>query len=306
MNWWKRFKINWAKKILNDNAPAGEFIAYINKDEERKLKKLGGLGKPVNETGIKSFLSLGDFNPVKILTKAVKAIAPIAKFLNKYSSWITAINIGIMVISWLRKPDTPDTPNMDNIIEQQAKGVLVNKTSANAPIPVIYGQRKVGGVGVFIETSGTDNEYLYMIFTLAEGICNSCEKLYVYDKEVTLSGALTHGVTRTVASSDSNFYKADPTDESSSAESLMSVTWYDGRDDQTYDTTVGALSNWTSNHRLRGVSYLAMKFKWNQDAYMGIPNINALIKGRKVYNPNLDGTKTGGSGSHREDTISTW
>ncbi len=308
MNWWKRFKINLAKKILNDNAPTGEFIAYINKDEERKLKKLGGLGKPVNETGIKSFFSFSDFvgGIISAGTKAVKVISKVSKFFSKYSAWITAINIGIMVISWLRKPDTPDTPNMDNIAEQNAKGVLVNKTSSNSALPVIYGQRKVGGVGVFIETSGTDNEYLYMIFTLAEGICNSCEKLYIDDKEVTLSGALTHGVTRTVASSDSNFYKADPNDESSSAESLMSVTWYDGRDDQTYDTTVGALSNWTSNHRLRGISYLAMKFKWNQDAYMGIPNINALIKGRKVYDPNLDGTKTGGSGSHREDTASTW
>ena len=73
MNWWKRFKINLAKKILNDNAPTGEFIAYINKDEERKLKKLGGLGKPVNETGIKSFLSFSDFNPFKVAQKALKS-----------------------------------------------------------------------------------------------------------------------------------------------------------------------------------------------------------------------------------------
>ena len=121
-----------------------------------------------------------------------------------------------------------------------------------------------------------------------------------------MSGALTHGTTRTVASSDSNFYKADPVVEGSSAESTISVTWYDGRDDQTYDTTVGALSSWTSSHRLRGVSYLALKFKWNQDVFGGIPSVHAVIKGRKVYNPNLDGTKTGGSGSHREDTTSTW
>ena len=216
----------------------------------------------------------------------------------KIGGWITAIQVGIMVISWLRKPDIPDSPTMDNIPEQNAKGVLVNKTSANAPIPIIYGQRKVGGVGCFIETSGTDNEFLYMVIALAEGECESCEKIYIDDKLVTWSGALTHGTERTVGSGDSNFYK--------DSASLITVTWYDGRDDQTYNTTTGALSNWTSNHRLRGISYLALKIKWHVDAYMGIPSIHAVIKGRKVYDPNLDGTNTGGSGSHREDTASTW
>ena len=182
--------------------------------------------------------------------------------------------------------------------EQNAKGVLLNKVSGNSPIPVVYGKRKIGGNMVFCETSGTDNEYLYMIFTLAEGQCESCEKIYIDDKEVTWSGALTDGTERTVGSGDSNFYK--------DSASLISVTWYDGDDDQTYNTTVGALSSWTSNHRLRGISYLALKFKWNQDAFSGLPNVHALLKGRKVYDPNLDGTKTGGSGSHREDTASTW
>ena len=99
--------------------------------------------------------------------------------------WVTAIQVGMMVISWLRKPDIPDTPTMDNVPEQNAKGVLVNKTSANAPIPIIYGQRKVGGVGCFIETSGTDNEFLYVVIALAEGICESCDKIYKDDKIVT-------------------------------------------------------------------------------------------------------------------------
>ena len=204
MSWWKRFKINLAKRILNKEAPPGEFIAYINKDEEKKLKGWGGSGKIVPSTGIKSFLSLSSFT--SWIAPVVEFVAPVVKFFQKYSAWISAIQIGIMVISWLRKPDMPDTPNMDNVPEQNAKGVQVNKTSSNSPLPVIYGKRKVGGVGAFIETSGTDNEFLYMIFAMAEGNCESCETLYIDDKSVTLSGASTHGTTRTVASSDSNFY----------------------------------------------------------------------------------------------------
>ena len=64
-NWFDKFLVKVAKKILNRYAPKGEFIAYINKQEEKILKKLGGYGKPVNETGIKSFISFSSFNPFK-------------------------------------------------------------------------------------------------------------------------------------------------------------------------------------------------------------------------------------------------
>ena len=297
--WWQNLKIKWAKKILNKHAPKGEFIAYINKLEEKKLKKWGGYGKPFFKTGIKSFF----FSDVvswatDFVSGAGRAFSKISSFWSKYQGWFTAISIGIQIISWLNKPKNPDTPNMDTGAEQNAKGVLLNKQSANGPIPVIYGKRKVGGTLAFLETSGDDNEFLYMIIALCEGQVESCEKIYVDDKQVTWSGTLLHGTERTVGSGDSNFYK--------DSDSKITVTWYDGRDDQTYNTTVGALSSWTSNHRLRGVSYLALKFKWSEDCFMGIPAVHAEIKGRKVYQANLDGTKTGGTGSHREDTASTW
>ena len=54
--WLDNFLIKFSKKILNRYAPTGEFIAYINKDEEKILKQLGGYGKPINKTGIKSFI----------------------------------------------------------------------------------------------------------------------------------------------------------------------------------------------------------------------------------------------------------
>ena len=39
-----------AKKLLEQHAPKGEFLAYINKDEAQILKNLGGSGKIVEET----------------------------------------------------------------------------------------------------------------------------------------------------------------------------------------------------------------------------------------------------------------
>tara|TARA_R110000822_G_scaffold95239_1_gene217911 strand:- start:47 stop:637 length:591 start_codon:yes stop_codon:yes gene_type:complete len=48
-------KILEAKKLLERYAPEGEFLAYINKDEEQILKNLGGSGEKIKETGIPSF-----------------------------------------------------------------------------------------------------------------------------------------------------------------------------------------------------------------------------------------------------------
>ena len=213
------------------------------------------------------------------------------------------VDIVDSVISWLLPmPDIPDFGELDNT----AKGVLLNKRSSNSGIPIIYGTRKVGGNLVFMETSGTDNEYLYAILVLSEGEIDDITSIFVNDNIVTWSGDLADNTERTVNSSDSNFYKADPNDPDSSAESLITVRPHYGTDSQTYDTLVGSLSSWTSNHRLRGLSYLALKFKWNSDAFGGVPQIHALVKGRKIYNPNLDGSITGGSGSHRADTSTTW
>jgi len=201
------------------------------------------------------------------------------------------------VISWIiPMPEIPDFG--DNMPDQTAKGVLLNKVSANASIPIIYGTRKVGGNIVFMETSGADNEFLYLIMVLSEGEIDDVSTIYVNDNAVTWSGDLSDGTSRTVNTGDSNYYK-DST-------SLITVIPHYGLDSQTYDTTVGGLTSWTSNHRLRGLAYLAFKFTWNQDTFGSIPTIHAIVKGKKIYNPNLDGSITGGSGSHRVDTTTTW
>jgi hypothetical protein len=45
------------KNQLEQYAPKGEFLAYINKKEANVLKALGGSGRIVKETGIPSFSS---------------------------------------------------------------------------------------------------------------------------------------------------------------------------------------------------------------------------------------------------------
>ena len=106
-------------------------------------------------------------------------------------------------------------------------------------------------------------------------------KIYIDDKEVTWSGALTDGTERTVGSGDSNFYK--------DGASLITVEPHYGTDGQSASSLLSTLSSWGSNHKLSGLCYLALRFKWNQDAFTGIPKVQAKIQGKKVvfYNSGL-------------------
>ena len=176
-------------------------------------------------------------------------------------------------ISWLIP--IPDIPEFDT--PEEEKGVLVNKSSNNAQIPVIYGTRQVGITRVLMESSGTDNTYLYIAGVLAEGEVNAITSISIDDKVVTFDGALTHGTVREVASSDSNFYK--------DGASHIQAQAFMGKDDQVASSVLSTLTNWTSAHKLSGVAYVAFRFKWNQDVFGNIPDVKVTVQGRKVYDP---------------------
>jgi hypothetical protein len=201
----------------------------------------------------------------------------------------------VTAISWVLKPKPPTQPSQPEAIQ----GILINKASNNEPIPVVYGERQVGISRIFVESSGTDNQYLYLGGVLCEGGgygIESIDEIYVNDKLVTWSGALDHGVVRTVNSSDANYYKS---------ESLITVQAFHGFDNQIASSVLSESTSWDSDYKLSNVAYLAFKFKWNQDAFNSLPEIRVTLKGNKLYDPRLDSTK-GGSGSHRQDTPSTW
>ena len=208
-----------------------------------------------------------------------------------------AVAVVTTAISYAIRPK-PKAPNMPSQQYEAAQGVLVNKSSNNENIPLVYGQRQVGIQKVFVESSGNNNNYLYVAGVLCEGNIESIDEIYVNDKLVTWSGSLTDQTIRTVNSSDTNYYK--------DGASLISVQPFFGLDNQPVSSLLDESTNWGSNHKLSGVAYLAFKFTWNQDAFTaGVPDIKVTLKGRKVYDPRLDSTK-GGSGSHRQDDSTTW
>ena len=197
-----------------------------------------------------------------------KILEPVVKVFSKALSWLVP------------EVDIPDFGI--NEADDFEKGVLLNKQSNDANIPVIYGERLVGGTRVFVETSGTDNQYLYIAIILAEGEINDIKGIRIDDKDVTFASSFSDNTVVEVDSSDSVFYKG--------GESLIRVEPHYGTDGQSASTLLSTLSNWGSNHKLSGLAYLAIRFKWNQDVFGSIPKIQTLIEGKKVvaYNSSLE------------------
>ena len=177
--------------------------------------------------------------------------------------------VGTIVAGALSGLIPDDEQNGDQVTQQAS--ALLNKSSNNAPLPVVYGYRKIGGTRVFMEVSGTDNEFLHVVIAMSEGEINSFENIYIND----------------IIKTDSRF------------NGLLDVYTHTGADNQTADTQLIANlanfgANWTLAHRLRGTAYLYVKLKFDVDAYpRGLPTITADLKGTKVYDPRA--FKTGGS-----------
>jgi hypothetical protein len=201
----------------------------------------------------------------------IKAVTKVAGFFqNPIVSLVTTL-----AIAWIFRPKTPEIPDFgDSYQDNFEKGILLNKQSNDASIPVVYGERLVGGTRVFVETSGSDNTYLYVALILSEGEINDITEIRIDDKAVTWSADLADNTQVTVNSSDTNFYK--------NSESLITVEPHYGTDGQSASSLLSTLSNWGSNHKLSGLAYLAIRFKWNQDVFSGVPKIQAKVQGKKV------------------------
>jgi hypothetical protein len=178
----------------------------------------------------------------------VKAVTKVTGF---FKNMNPLVSLGVtLFLSWVLRPKIPEQPDFGtNDFDNFEKGILLNKQSNDANIPVIYGERLTGGTRVFMETSGTDNTYLYMAIVMSEGEINDITEIRIDEKVVTWASALSDGTEVEVNSSDSNFYK-DST-------SLIRIEPHYGTDGQSASTLLSTLTNWGSNHKLSGLCYLS-------------------------------------------------
>ena len=93
----------------------------------------------------------------KWVKKTVKKVFNIGKDIVKTIISLPEIILSAFGFSF----DAPEMPSPDHFDNVQ-QGILVNKQSNVAGIPVVYGTRKIGGTRVFVGTADTDNKYLYV------------------------------------------------------------------------------------------------------------------------------------------------
>jgi hypothetical protein len=173
----------------------------------------------------------------------------------------------------------------------------VEYTGTVEPRRIIYGEVLASGMNVIPPmTSGTTNEYLHQVLAIAGHECNQLGTVY-FNREAI-------GTISAISGTDD--------DGKVTTGTYANKAWvrrYAGTSTQTVDYKLAAAKpdQWTAAHAGKGIAYVALTFKYDEETYRtGKPELTLLVQGRKVYDPRLDSTRSGGSGSQRVTDPTTW
>ena len=146
-----------------------------------------------------------------------------------------------------------------------------------------------------METSD-NNKRLHMLVQVASHEVQSFDTVYFNDEALTLSSSIVgndeNGIPRLYPTSPSKYSKDSeyarlPSLFGSglSLRKAVEIQTFSGTDTQLAPSDlVGQVSNWTTDHRLRGIAYVYVQLDYDPDMFPnGIPNISAEIKGKKLF-----------------------
>ena len=142
---------------------------------------------------------------------------------------------------------------------------------------IVYGKCRVSGTIVYLSTTGTTNQYLHIIVTLAGHEIQAIDEVYFNDELVPLTGNTPTGFYNGVARINKKLGVPGDTADA----------------DLIYDTNNPPLTDgrWTTAHKLSGIAYLYVRLTWDAEKFpSGIPNISAVIRGKKVLDPRTGNT----------------
>lgn len=207
------------------------------------------------------------------------------------TSFVTSVALGAVSSALSPKPEQFTSAN-------EIRGRTVMTKQAISPRDVVYGEVKKSGTIVFLETTN-DNKDLHVCVTLASHEIQDCEIVYFNDEIIATE--LADNVEKN-ANPDENYLLTIPflgqqlslnlpNTFVARYENFTSLTAHYGSPNQLADANLVSRTSFTSNHRLRGIAYLYTKLVYDQDVFAnGLPNISAVIKGKKVYDPRTETT----------------
>ena len=135
--------------------------------------------------------------------------------------------------------------------------------------PILYGRTKTAGTVVYVQTSGDDSKYLHLVLAMAGHEIDAYEEIYIDDELAWKVGTVQ---TKFSTTARFNLYTGNQT---------------------TADADLVSESNeWTETCVLNGTAYIYARLEYDVKVYNnGIPNITAIVRGKKVYNPVTDVTE---------------
>jgi hypothetical protein len=209
-----------------------------------------------------------------------------------------------------------------------AKGqdILANKTAAGGKIPVIYGRRRVGAQIVYMDTASNRSKDLFIVYALSVGECEQIEGTtieldgnpitdpnrfrdgwYIGSDKINSGAGSLNTASQVGTNNGTASAGSGGTNPAHRYRAVFNL--HHGATTQTADPMLVASvgSEWTSAHKLNGITYIAASYEYDTKAmFKSVPQLTVVVKGQKVYDPRADSTVTGGSGSQRLATPSTY
>lgn len=243
--------------------------------------------------------------PTSVIAAVAGALAGIG--VNAVIAGIVA-NVGFSMVASavigavFRKDPAPAASTGNSGWTSQMRDRLHIVRVSDQPRNVIYGECMTSGPMVFAGTTGADNSVLHMAIILAGHECQEIGDIYLGEKKLgTLSGSFVAGsaaVSPTMTHNGGGFLSFDVTPGSAAIPdtyvgtciagefaNLVTVSKHLGSAGQVADADlVAAAIGWTDACTLTNCAYLYAQLRYDATVFAaGIPNIKAVVKGRKIY-----------------------
>jgi len=200
---------------------------------------------------------------------------------------VATVVVGAYAGSQLLGAMSMDFP--DNM-SAQARSALANQQGSTNPLPVIYGKRRVGGTPIFYHVSGDDNEFLHVVYAIAEGEIQGVSQVYLNNDKVNTTPdlydtSLTDIIINEGEGGNITYFPTENIHKPK-YEGIVKYEIYNGTTTQTADQDLISETNgaWTSSDRLQGIAYAIVRFKFEPEVFgnTGIPQVNFDVIGKKT------------------------
>jgi hypothetical protein len=154
------------------------------------------------------------------------------------------------------------------LMPKPSMGAQVSGTTTTVREPastrkMVYGRARVGGSIVYLDSTGTDNEYMHMVIAVAGHAIDAYEEVWFNDEKIWDGGSFV-----------------------GSWSTYVDLNFHDGTQTTADANLVSRSTQWTTNHKLLDTAYIYVRLKYDAEQFAnGLPNISTVIRGKKVYNP---------------------